>query len=186
MSLYIRKVTKSKWNPSVKVQNDQLTLTQGTDGVTNCCRTARNTISIWKVDSIALTSESDKKIIATLGSGSNNLSFIDYVIITDEELENHELQLSEPGEGGNSFIQEVIPLHYNIKNLNVESIARFGLLIDKKVSGVETVQGELLSEPEVKRIAENMVKTYILQYIPKNSLNAGKLILKQGFKNFYD
>ncbi|HBR6350829.1 TPA: hypothetical protein MM056_000898 [Klebsiella pneumoniae] len=183
MAMYIRKVAKSKWNSSVKVANDALPLVQGTDGVTNCCKTYKNTISLWMIDGPDLSSENDKKIIAALGSNAGNLSFVDYVILTDEELETRKLSLENyPGD---TFIDDIRDLHYNITNLDMTAISTLGLLIKRKVAGVLDSSGETMEKPTVSRIAENLVKSYIYKYIPKGSEAAAKLSLKPGFKDFY-
>ncbi|BBE76125.1 hypothetical protein PDTA9759_11510 [Phytobacter diazotrophicus] len=183
MAIYIRKVVKAKWDWRNPVGSNIAANALGTDGVTNCCKTSNNTLSIWKIDSELLASDDDKKIIATLATNGGSLSPIDYIILSDEELEFCGLSIDQ--EDGDSLISDVKSKHYNIINLDMGSVSALGLMIKKKVSGVKA--GEKVTQPtQLKKIDVGSIKSYINQFIPKDTAAAETLKLKNGFKRIYD
>ncbi|HHR3292196.1 TPA: hypothetical protein ACS4NL_003905 [Klebsiella oxytoca] len=183
MAIYIRKVTKSKWDWQNPINCNVVANALGTDGVTNCCRTSGNTLSIWKIDSENLDSEDDKKIVAALVTNGGSLSPIDCVFLSDEDIEGCGLSVSQ--EDGNSLISDVKSKHYNIINLNMSSVSALGLIIKKKVSGVKS--GEVITQlAQLKKIDLGSIKSYIRQYIPQETKEGIALKYKSGFSKVYD
>ena len=183
MAIYIRKITKSKWDWKNPITPNAVADKLGTDGVTNCCKTSGNTLSIWKIDSESLVSDDDKKVVATLATNSGNLSPIDCIILSDEDFESCGLSLDQ--EDGDSFISDVKSKHYNIINLDMSSVSALGLIIKKKVSGVKDGE-KVIQLTQLKKIDVGSIKSYIHQFIPRNTDAGEALVLKNGFSKVYD
>ncbi|EIW8530637.1 hypothetical protein L1D04_03530 [Klebsiella pneumoniae] len=183
MTIYIRKVTKSKWDWRNPVNGNVAANALGTDGVTNCCRTSENTLSIWKVDSENLDSEDDKKVVASLVTNGGSLSSIDCIFLSDEDLEECGLSVSQ--KDGDSFISDIKSKHYNIIDLNMSSVSALGLIIKKKISGVQ--DGNVVTQTaKLKKIDLGSIRSYIRKYIPQETTEGATLKLKSGFSKVYD
>lgn len=174
---------KGKWDWRNPVDSNLLESDLGTDGITNCCRTSSNTLSIWMVDSDKLSTENDKKIVATLATNGGSLSAIDCIFISDDDLAGCGVSIRQID--GDSLISDIISLHYDICNLNVMSLGKLGVLINKKISG-EVNSGETVSQSVVKRIDVASIKSYISTFIPEASEQGRQLVLKSGFSKVYD
>jgi len=183
MAIYIRKIIKSKWDWREPISSNVAANALGTDGVTNCCRTSSNTLSIWKVDSESLVSDDDKKVVATLVTNGGSLSSIDCIILSDEDFESCGLSLDQ--EDGDSLISDVKSKHYNIINLDMSSVSALGLIIKKKVAGVKNGE-EVTQATQLKKIDLGSIKTYIRQFIPKDSDAGENLKLRSGFGKIYE
>lgn len=183
MAIYIRKVTKGKWDWRNPVDSNLLGSDLGTDGITNCCRTSSNTLSIWMVDSDQLSTDNDKKIVATLATNGGGLSAIDCIFISDDDLAGCGVNIRQVN--GDSLISDIVSLHYDICDLNVLSLGNLGVLINKKISG-EATSGDIVSQPVIKRIDVASIKSYISTFIPKASEQGKQLVLKSGFSKVYD
>jgi len=183
MAIYIRKVMKGKWDWRNPVDSNLLAMELGTDGITNCCRTSSNTLSIWMVDSDQLITENDKKIVATLSTNGGGLSAIDCIFISDDDISQCGASVRQVD--GDSLISDIVSLHYDICDLNVESLGKLGVLINKKISG-ETHLDEIISQPVIKRIDVGSIKSYISTFIPQASEQGKQLVLKSGFSKVYD
>ena len=183
MAIYIRKVTKSKWDWKNPVSHTVNASTLGTDGVTNCCKTSGNTLSIWKIDSETLASDNDKKIVATLATNGGSLSPIDCVIFSDDDIKSCGLAVDQ--KDGESLISDVKSMHYNIVGLDMNSVSALGLMINRKVSGVSN-GNEIIQKTQLKKIDLGSIKSCINQFIPKTSEAGNALILKSGFSKVYE
>jgi len=183
MSLYIRKILMSKWKPKSPLPPNLNYLAIGTDGVTNCCKTDGNTISLWRVDSEELVSVNDKKVISTLATNGGSLSPIDCIFMTDEEIK--ELGLVIEQTEGFTLIPEIKGLHFDIRDLNLDSLSRLGYFINVKVAGV-SANATVITKPKTKRIAINTIKDCVKEFIPKDSEQGQALLLKTGFSKVYN
>ncbi|MCV5527097.1 hypothetical protein OFN18_34065, partial [Escherichia coli] len=65
---YIRRINPLRWNGDLPKDGNYLSL--GTDGITNCCKTTDNELSIWLTDSKNPESENNKKVLAVIAAGS--------------------------------------------------------------------------------------------------------------------
>lgn len=182
MAVYIRKVIKSKWDWRVPLDPNLPPGELGTDGITNCCRTHQNTLSIWKIDSDELSSDDDKKVIATLATNCASPSFVDYVIISDEELAECDVQVRQVD--GDSIIPDIVSKHYDIFDLKANSLASLAKLINKKVSGVRNAAGQVVGA-ELQRIDLQTVRQCIVSSIPLGSDIYHQLMLKTEFAKVY-
>lgn len=61
MSFYIRKVDTSKWEDELPEDGDVLDM--AVDGITNCCKTYENCLSVWKTESLDPYSEQNKNFL---------------------------------------------------------------------------------------------------------------------------
>lgn len=183
MTLYIRKVLASKWLPKSPLAEGDDPLSMETDGITNCCKTSKNTISIWKVDSRELQSDNDKKVILTLSTNGGSLAPIDCVFIESDEIES--LGLSVVKSEGDSLLDEIKnELHYDICNLNMSSLIKFGRFINVKVRGEKKASGDNI-QAQTKKLGLNLIKECIAEYIPEHSDKGKELLLKKGFSKTY-
>lgn len=183
MTLYIRKVMASKWKPKQPVNETDSLMVMETDGITNCCKTKDNTLSIWKVDSVHLESVNDRKVISTLSTNGGSLSPFDCIFIDGDDLTT--LGLTVEKSEGESLLEDIKnELHYDICNLNIQDLITFGRYVNSKVRGVNKNSGVIVG-PQAKKIPLNLIKSCIAEYMPEDSVIGKELLLKKGFSNTY-
>lgn len=172
MAYYIRKVTPAKWNGEIPDDGNYLKL--GTDGVTNCCRTTENELSIWKTESNDPQSDENKTLIAAIATGSDRPATMDFIFISDEELEKNNLSLKvKPGK---IPIESMRNLHRDIENLDIDKLGRVGILIHRKVN----------SDAEIHRVSQSKIKQYVKSEFPDGSAESDILKSIDGWSKVYN
>lgn len=106
MSFLIRKINKAKWNQNKLDESYEVTA----DVITNCLKTTKNTLSVWKIEA---ESDLDQAILALI-SNQDHLDAIDIVIL-EEKILKRELIINETP--GNTTISSLIHSHRDIANL---------------------------------------------------------------------
>lgn len=172
MTYYIRKVTPSKWSGSTPKDRDYLKL--GTDGITNCCRTTANELSIWKTDSNDPLSDENKVLLAAIATGSDRPATMDFIFISDEDIQENGLSLKETK--GKTPIESMQSLHRDIEDLDVEKLGKLGVLIHEKVNNDE----------EIHRVSQSTIKQYVRTIFPEGTDNANTLKNIDGWSRIYN
>ncbi|MFW8079981.1 hypothetical protein ACOIFA_31130, partial [Klebsiella pneumoniae] len=82
-------------------------------------------------------------------------------------------------------ISDIKSKHYNIIDLNMSSVSALGLIIKKKISGVQ--DGNVVTQTaKLKKIDLGSIRSYIRKYIPQETTEGATLKLKSGFSKVYD
>lgn len=168
---YIRRVNPLRWNGYLPENGDYLSL--GTDGITNCCKTTDNELSIWLTDSKDPYSENNKKVLAIIAAGSEKPSTIDFIFISDEEFNERELTLKETP--GKTAVSSMRYLHRDIENLDVKKLAILGLLIHEKAN----------DDNEIHRVSASKIKEYVRQSFLDGTPQAEEIKSIDGWSKIY-
>ncbi|CAH6248598.1 hypothetical protein V5043_23310 [Enterobacter kobei] len=172
MAYYIRKVTPTKWNGEKPDDGNYLKL--GTDGVTNCCRTTDNELSIWKTDSNDPQSDENKTLLAAIATGSDRPATMDFIFISDTELQENELSLKETP--GKTPIESMRNLHRDIDHLDIDKLGKLGMLIHEKVN----------SDDDIHRVSQSTIKQYVRSNFPDGSVDGEILKSIDGWSRLYN
>lgn len=152
MTFYIRKVEIKKW--SYSLPDDGNYLHMGTDGVTNCCKTSNNTLSIWETSNNDPDSVETKKIIIAMNTAGDRPSTTDFIFISDEELSQIGVVISNTPESATTLIKSMTSKHYDIKDINIDSLGRIGMLIHQKVNDDSQLNRKTVGDIKKETIAQ--------------------------------
>ncbi|WP_404652235.1 hypothetical protein [Raoultella terrigena] len=129
MSYYIRKVDSQYWEDILPEDNH---LNMSVDGVTNCCKTSSNALSIWKTESNNPYDDYNKKLLTAIALGRDGPAPMTFIFLSDDELAGLELTLDATP--GNTSYNEFVDKHRDIINLTLDKIGRLAWAIHKKVN----------------------------------------------------
>ncbi|MBN4758135.1 hypothetical protein [Enterobacter cloacae] len=143
MSFYIRKVDTSKWEDELPEDGDVLDM--AVDGITNCCKTYENCLSVWKTESLDPYSEQNKKLLTAMAMSLDKPIAMTVVFLSDNEIDSLELELIE--NDGMTPYTEQASLHRDISNLTLKKIGHLGWVIHQKVN--DDAEIKIISEEEL-------------------------------------
>jgi hypothetical protein len=169
---YIRRINPLRWNGSLPEEDDYLSL--GTDGITNCCKTTDNELSIWLTDSKDPESENNKKVLAVMAAGSEKPSTIDFIFISEEEFTERDLTLKKTD--GKTAVSSMRYLHRDIESLDVKKLAILGMLIHKKAN----------DDNEIHRVSASKIKQYVRHVFKDGTPQAEEIKSIDGWSKVYN
>lgn len=149
MPLLVRKINRNKW----PTDGDADVFKINSDAITNCLKSSKGTISVWKINE---EKELDEAVLA-LASNFQHLEAIDVVMLDCEEIK--QLNIAHEQTKGVTQVMDLEDRHFDLSNLNYYSIG-------------------LLAEHIAKRINQNKVKRYTignLKLILTTAIKAGRL-----------
>lgn len=152
MSFYIRKVDTSKWEDELPEDGDVLDM--AVDGITNCCKTYENCLSVWKTESLDPYSEQNKKLLTAMAMSLDKPIAMTVVFLSDNEINSLELELIE--NDGMTPYTEQASLHRDISNLTLKKIGHLGWTIHQKVN----------DDAEIKIISEEELVSFVKGIFP--------------------
>ena len=129
MSYYIRRVDAKYWDDALPDDNH---LNMSVDGVTNCCKTSSNALSIWKTESNDPYDDYNKKLLAAIALGRDGPAPITFIFLSDKELSDLGLALKQTP--GLTSFSEFVDKHRDIVNLTLDKIGRLAWVIHQKVN----------------------------------------------------
>ncbi|HDS7794632.1 hypothetical protein ACRAOD_16645 [Raoultella ornithinolytica] len=129
MSYYIRRVNSDFWEDNLPEDGY---LSMPVDGITNCCRTSSNTLSIWKTESLDIYDENNKKLLAAIALVYDRPIPLTFIFLSDEELLDAGLTLDETL--GDTPVDECKDKHRDISNLTLNTIGKLAWIIHEKVN----------------------------------------------------
>lgn len=161
MPFYIRKVDSSQWEDDLPSTHNFLDM--AVDGITNCCRTSENTLSIWKTDNRDPYSLENQKLITAMAMSLDRPIAMTFVFLSDEELQALGLEIVESP--GYTPYDELVHNHRDISNLTLERMGRLAWKIHEKVN----------DDNEMKLIPEEDITLFVKSIFPDaNALPAEK------------
>jgi hypothetical protein len=155
MTLLVRKISKAKWYQlDIAVSYDV-----SADALTNCLRTTKNTLSVWKID----TEDDLNQAVLALVANQDHLAAIDVVILEESSLSQYNLKIiASPGD---TPVESLVNEHRDIAELSYNKIGH-------------------VTNHIVDRIRSNHIKRYtisMLKKVLKDAIEAG-LIKKEDLK----
>lgn len=154
MSLLVRKINLAKWlQVDISQTNDVKA-----DAITNCLKTFKNTLSVWKIDS-----EDDlEKAVLALVSNQDRFDTIDVVVLKESALTKYELNIIDSP--GNTPVKSLVEAHKDIVELSFSGI---GVIKDHIV--------ERILDQHTKRFTVGTLKKLVKKSIEEGLLNKDDL-----------
>ncbi|TVR82964.1 MAG: hypothetical protein EA412_01200 [Chitinophagaceae bacterium] len=160
MPLLVRKISKAKWY-QIDIENNN---DVKADAVTNCLKTTKNSLSVWRIES---EDDLDEAVLA-LVSNQDHLDTIDVVILEESTLIGYKLNIvASPGD---TPVESLIEAHRDIADLTFTNL---GLVKDHIV--------ERIRKHKIKRYTIGSLKKLLKVAIEKGMLN--KTGLKESVQN---
>lgn len=157
MSYLVRKINKAKWY-QIDIENDN---NVSGDAITNCLKTNKNTLSVWKIE----TEDDLDQAILALVANQDHLDTIDIVILEESSLLEYNLNIvASPGD---TPVESLKDAHRDISELTFTKL------------------GEV-KDHIVERIRNQKLKRYTvgsLKKLLKKSIEQG-LLKKEDLKEF--
>ena len=158
MPLLVRKITMSKW----RLRNDRLSdedVYISADAITNCMKTAENTLSTWVVQ----TRDEIPEAVLAIASLHQHIDTIDVVCLDLFFLESQGIHLkSTPG---NTPVKDLVDRHKDIFNLTYKSLGTVAIHIFNEIKGEKV---ERYTRGKIKKLLKNAIDAGRLQ---KNELH---------------
>ena len=121
MSLLVRKIEKGKWLQNDIVSGEDVSA----DAITNCMKTKKNTLSMWRIDNEA---QIDDAVLAIV-SAHHHLDAIDVVWINKDQLEEKGVSMQDTP--GNTPVDDLVDNHVDVLDLTYISLGKVAHCIVK-------------------------------------------------------
>lgn len=171
MSFYIRKVDSSKWED--ELPQDHNFLEMSVEGITNCCKTYDNALSIWKTDNRDPYSEQNKRLITAMAMSLDRPIAMTLIFLSDDELQTLDLDIVESP--GDTPYEALVNLHRDIANLTLERMGRLAWKIHEKVN----------DDDEIKLIPVEEITSFVREIFPEVSALPPEKREQKKWKNIY-
>lgn len=136
MTYFIRKVDSTQWEDELPSEHNILNM--AVDGITNCCKTSGNTLSIWQTSSNDPLSEENQKLLTGMAMSLDRPIPFTFIFLSLEELQSLGLEL-EYSLGDTPFV-EVASSHRDISNLTLQKMGELAWVIHGKVNDDEEMK----------------------------------------------
>lgn len=154
MPLLVKKIEKGKWLQNDIVRGEDISA----DAITNCMKTTKNTLSMWRIDE---EEQMDDAVLAIV-SAHQHLDTIDVAWVKLNQLEEYGISMQDtPGE---TPIADLVDSHVNIVNLTYSSLGKVAHCIVK-----------CFSDNSVKRYTRGSLKTLLQKAIESGRLKAERI-----------
>lgn len=124
MPLLIRKLNRAKWPPN----NIEDVFQVSADAITNCLKSASNTISVWKIDD---RKDLEEAVLA-IAAKQDHLESFDVVIIEDTFVNDYSIPIKQID--GKTPVLDLVKLHYDIYNLDYYKIGLLAEHINRRIN----------------------------------------------------
>lgn len=121
MSLLVRKINRGKWTIGEHPES------VNADAITQCLKTDKNTLSVWKIDSL---DDLGKSILA-MAAANDHLSKIDVVLLTEDQLRESNILIEETP--GLTPCKDLVGSHRDLSQLNVKDLDAISSLIADQI-----------------------------------------------------
>ena len=160
MPFLVRKINKAKWYQiDIQTENDVKA-----DAITNCLKTTKNNLSVWRIES----EDNLHEAILALVANQDHLDTIDVVILEESTLLDYKLNIvASPGD---TPVESLIGAHRDISDL---TYTKLGIVKDHIV--------ERIRNDKIKRYTVGALKKILKEAIKKGILK--KNDLKESIKN---
>lgn len=173
MAYYVRKIARAKWSLLEKDAEDIIE-NYNADTIANDMRTQGNTLSLWKVQSLA--DEDIEPVIVINSLLGDTISKIDLMFIPEELLGDFSLKQTD----GNTVVSNYRNLHYDAIELSVKKHILFAKDVVLKVLSLEKENaGKSNYQPLIKRIVEKRQFEMIEKWIQQGDIQFEELKDKQ-------
>lgn len=150
MPLLVRKINKAKWY-QIDIENDN---DVKADAITNCLKTTKNNLSVWRIES-----EDDlEEAILALVANQDHLDTIDVVILEESTLIDYKLNIvASPGD---TPVESLIAAHRDISDLTFTNL---GMVKDHIVERIRNQKIKRFTVGSLKKLLKEAIENGILK-----------------------
>jgi len=145
MAFYIRKIDLGKWMLNSEVDDHRKL---SADVITNCLKTKRNSLSLWKIDTMNQLNEA----LIAITSSMTHLDRIAIAFFEDKKLGD---ELNLQNSAGQTPFSEFREHHFDIVELDYESLGKFSKVVHE---AVKDKNYEEMSKAKIKELLNKAVK----------------------------
>ncbi len=150
MSLLVRKINKAKWLQVDISTTDDVS----SDAITNCLKTTKNTLSVWKID----TEEDLEQVVLALVANQDHLDTIDVVILQEDSLNEYNLNIvASPGD---TPVESLVEAHRDIADL---TFSRLGNVKDHIVERIRNEHIKRFTVGNLKKLIKKSIEDGLLK-----------------------
>ena len=150
MSLLVRKINKAKWLQVDISTTDDVSA----DAITNCLKTTKNTLSVWKID----TEEDLEQAVIALVANQDHLDTIDVVILQEDSLNEYNLNIvASPGD---TPVESLVEAHRDIADL---TFSRLGSVKDYIVERIRNEHIKRFTVGNLKKLIKKSIEDGLLK-----------------------
>ncbi len=144
--MLVRKITKSKW-----FQNDILNGAEvSADAITNCLKTTKNTLSVWRVDN----EETIEEAVLAIVANQQYLETIDVVLLDEEYFLKYQIKIENTE--GNTIVEDLKNTHVDLIELDYNSLGKVAKHIIESINNDKSKRFTLAKLREIiQRAIEN-------------------------------
>ncbi|HHC4240655.1 MULTISPECIES: hypothetical protein [Klebsiella pneumoniae complex] len=142
MSYYIRSVKHDFWEGELPEDGY---LSMSVDGITNCCQTSSNALSIWETDSLDIYDDNNKRLLTAIALIYDKPRPLTFIFLTDDELSSIGVTLHETP--GATPVEDCMGKHRDICKLTLDTIGKLAWIIHEKVNSDDCYN--IVTEDEV-------------------------------------
>lgn len=146
MSYYVRKINRAKW--AIPEGKANVVANLRADAIANDLKTTNDTLSFWKVDSLA--PDDMEPVIVVNSLMSDSFGKMELICVPDDYLKRYGFQVNQNEKDANTIISDCKHLHYDLVSLNVKNLVMFAnrivlqILQDTTLSGNERIPDALV------------------------------------------
>lgn len=150
MSFLVRKINKAKWLQVDLSQTDDVSA----DALTNCLKTTKNTLSVWKIDS----EEDLEQAVLALVANQDHLDTIDVVILQESSLSTYNLNIvASPGE---TPVESLVEAHRDIADL---TFSKMGSVKDHIVERIRNNHIKRFTVGSLKKLIKKAIEDGLIK-----------------------
>jgi hypothetical protein len=151
--MLVRKINKAKW-----MNGDTVNEPPSADAITNCLRTTKNTLSVWRINNEA---ELEEAVLAIV-SGQDHLETIDIIMLDDDYFMKCHIPMEETE--GLTPVEDLKKTHIDLCFLDFWTI---GMVAEHIIENIK--------KHRLKRFTISGLKKIIKNAIAKNRLKLSDL-----------
>lgn len=153
MSIVVRRINRAKWQ---QILDENNITDSSADAITNCLKTTKNDLSVWKIDSI---DELNIAILALItGSQQTKLSKIDYVYFEENDLHNKGLSLNQTI--GDTVIDDYKNMHRDLSEL---TYSKLGIIKDLIIEFLSKNDENFMTKSDLKKLLKSAIDADIIR-----------------------
>lgn len=152
MAFLIRKINYNKWLSCKSLQKSEY----HADAITVCTKTSDNTLSVWRVEDGALSSEVNKPVITAIATIMNKLDPLDLVLLEEDAFLHNGIKITESK--GESKLDEINGMHRDLSEIDYDKL---GFVAEKIVEALD-IKGRYV------RVMKDEVATLLFDHYGEN------------------
>jgi hypothetical protein len=162
MALLVRKINRNKWPQD----GDEEVFEINCDAITNCLKSTKNTLSVWKIET---ENDLDEAVLA-LAANFQHLESIDVIVLDGEDLVKANVKCEQTK--GITPVKDLENTHFDLCELNYFSV---GLVAEHIAKRIKCDKIKRYNEGALKRILKGAIESNRIKLEDLNESVAKKI-----------